>query len=142
MGSLPSSRATASARQLRHDLEYARARAKSLSLNHWVSFTTGAGTYTVYEESRATPGRANATVLTDPTTGKGLVRSVSGNGHDGVTLASASFNGGAWVGFDVYGKPMDSAGATLASDGTATLASGGVTRVVTVTAYTGVVQGP
>lgn len=143
MGSLSSTRVAASARAIRRDLEFTRARAKNLSLIHWVSFSTGGGSYTIYEESRTTPGRTNATVLADPLTGKNFTRTVSSNGHDGVTLYTVSINSGTWLGFDIDGSPLDSSAADLATDGTVVVrSSAGTNKTITITAYTGAIQGP
>jgi len=67
--SLGSTREAAAARQLLHDLSYAREVALMTGTRTWVRFNLQAGTYSLLSESVATPGRANATALSDPATG-------------------------------------------------------------------------
>jgi len=121
--------------RLRSDLSLARQRAVATGVRTWAVFDTGDQTLTVYEESAATPGRANRTAMAVPgEVGPGWVTRFNEGEFRGATLLTVNLGGGAEVGFDYLGRPYTQAEAVMTSDGTVTMA-GGVT--VTVEGETG-----
>lgn len=137
LSALGTARAGAAARVLARDLVFARERAMVTGERCWAVFNLGAQQYSLLEESGASPGRSGASVITDPFTGKTLVRSLNTGDFAGVSLLTASFNGTAEVGFTWIGKPLAATEAALASTGTVTLTGGGT---VTIQAATGAVS--
>ncbi len=131
---LNDSRATAAARQLLSDVTFARQRAIATGTPSWVVFDTDAETWSVLAEDPNTPGRANASILTDPSDGLPFIETVGVDRFVSVDLLTADFNGAPEVGFDWLGRPVDSTEASMIVDGTATV-SGGMT--LTVSAVTG-----
>ncbi len=139
LSSTRSSRTTIAARQLERDLTFARQRAVATGVRCWVSFDTGANTWSVLSEDSASPGRdPGATVLTDPSTHGPFVHNLNANQFIGVTLGTVDFDGEDWIGFDWLGQPLaKTSELALVAQGFAQLTGGGVTRTVTVEVGTG-----
>jgi hypothetical protein len=77
--------------------------------------------------------------LADPTGPGALTQALNTGAYAGVSFTSVFFDGGAEVGFDALGRPLNHTEAPLAADGTIAL-SGAST--VTVHALTGLITGP
>ncbi len=121
-------------RQVQRDLSYARERAGATGTRAWVVFDAGAERYSVLAENPASPGRSGAAVITDPATGRDFVQTLNRGALAGVALQSAVFDGGAEVGFDWDGEPLNTAEGPLGADGVVTLSGA---RTVTVRAGSG-----
>jgi prepilin-type N-terminal cleavage/methylation domain-containing protein len=130
-------RASGAAGELARDMLFARQRAVATGTVSWVVFDAAGDAYSVLAENPASPGRAGATTLTDPSTGAAFVRRLGRNESAGLDLVSASFGGQSEVGFDRLGRPVQSSGVLHTAAGTVTI-SGGWT--VTVQPRTGLVQ--
>jgi MSHA pilin protein MshC len=130
-----SARRTAAAKQVLRDLCFARQRAISSGAPSWVVFDTAGESYEVLVESHTTPGRASATALTDPATGRDMDQVLNQDQFAGVEILTASFDGDDEVGFDWLGRPLDSGEGTLGADGTVTLTGGHTITVETGTGY-------
>lgn len=140
MAASAGARSAAAARRLLRDLTFARQRAVATGTRTWVVFDTAAGTWSLLEEDPADPGRAGASAITDPLSGRPMVETLGAGTWAGVALQSAAFDAGAEVGFDWLGRPLNATGSDLAATGTAVLSGG---RQVSVTAGTGhVYAGP
>jgi hypothetical protein len=124
MSAVPASRQHAAARQLQKDLAFARERSMATGTRHWVVFTTSTSTYSILAEDPLNPGRAGATTMTDPATRAPFTVRLNINHTVGVTLTSAVFGTDAEVGFDWLGRPTQTNGSLLASNGVVTLAGG------------------
>ncbi len=137
IASLAETRSAMAARQLQRDLSFARQRAVATGTRSWVSFDTAAETWTVLAEDPANPGRVNATVLTDPATGKPFIHSLDTGPFAGVQLLSAEFPGVGdnEIGFDWLGQPLDETENPLAATGSVTLTGNHVVNVATDTGY-------
>jgi prepilin-type N-terminal cleavage/methylation domain-containing protein len=135
LSSLSESRTAVAARDLVRDLSFARQRAVASGTRSWVRFDAAAETWSVLVEDPASPGRAGASVMTDPATGRSFVVALGQPPLDGVTIASATFDGGAEVGFDWLGEPLNVAETALAADGAVTLSGGAVVTVRKGTGY-------
>jgi len=85
-------RAAMAARQLLRDLTFARQRAVATGTRTWVVFDIDAETWSVLGEDPAAPGRAGATVLTDPATGRDHVQRLDAGSFVGVGISSAAFD--------------------------------------------------
>jgi type II secretory pathway pseudopilin PulG len=137
LSGVPDTRCAAAAKQLVRDLSFARQRAASAGIPAWVVFDTGGETWSILVESHTTPGRDNRAALTDPATGRDLVQTMDADPFIGVELLTAAFDGAAEVGFDWRGRPLNSAEAALAADGSVTLTGG---HTVTVDSGAGVIS--
>lgn len=140
LSNVASTRRAMAAQLTVRDLDYARERAISSGTRCWVVFSAGTNSYSVLGENPASPGRLNASVLSDPaSTGRTYVNSFNSAEFAGVTLQSAAFGSGSEVGFDWLGRPYDFAQAPLTAAGVVTF-TGGTT--VTVQPGTGLVSTP
>ncbi len=138
LSSTRSSRTAIAARQLERDLTFARQRAVATGTRTWVSFDTGLDTWSVRSQNPPPPGRAGATVLTDPSTHGPFVHNLNANQFIGVTLGTVDFDGEDWIGFDWLGQPLaKTSELALVAQGFVQLTGGGVTKTVTVEAGTG-----
>lgn len=124
LSSMTRTRQRVAARMLQRDLGFARERALALGVVHWVVFTPAADTYGVLAEDPASPGRAGASAIEDPATGRPMLQRFNGGDFPGVDLLSAEFDGYAEVGFDWLGRPRAVGGGALAADGVVTLSDG------------------
>jgi Tfp pilus assembly protein PilE len=138
LASLGSTRSAGAAKLVMRDVAYTRERAMTTGVRCWVSFNTGASSYTVYTESVATPGRTNATVLTAPS-GLPFTQAFNSGEFPGVTIGSASFDGGSWIGFDWRGSPLNVSETSLAAQGSVAISGG---KTVTVEPGTGLAAAP
>lgn len=129
----------AAARHLARDLSFCRARAMATGTTVWMRLVTSTSSYTVLAENPTSPGRAGATALTDPATGRSFSQALASGDYPGVTLTTVSIGGGTQdeVGFDWLGRPKDQAEALLTSAGTISM-SGGIT--ITIQPGTGLVS--
>lgn len=115
------SRAAMAAKLLLHDLTFARQRAVATGTPAWVVFDTDAQTWSVLAEDPESPGRAGASIIADPATGRSFVQALNANEFVGVRISSASFDGNPEIGFDWLGRPLNSSETELAAEGTITL---------------------
>ena len=140
LSSIGSTRRAAAARMIVRDLTYARERALETGTRTWVVFSPGTNSYSVLAENPASPGRAGAITMQDPANpGRTYVQYLNVGEYPGVLLVSASINGGAEVGFDWLGRPLNNTEVPLSANGTITL-TGPVT--VTIQRGTGLATTP
>ncbi|MBI1884655.1 MAG: GspH/FimT family pseudopilin [Chlamydiae bacterium] len=118
------------AQKLASDIEYAQALAVSTATRCGVDFSVASNRYTVFSGTPATP-------VSDPVNGGNYTVQYGSGNYSEVTLSSVSFNATTTLYFDSRGRPLDSSGNLLTSDGTAVLNG---PRTVTVTQDTGVVR--
>lgn len=138
LSNISTTRSAVAARMISRDLTYARERAIATGTRTWVVFATVSHSYSVLAENAASPGRAGASVMTDPNgSGKSYIQYLNTADYAGIQITSANFDSGAEVGFDWVGKPYNSSSTALAAAGTVTL-TGGYT--VTVQPTTGVAK--
>jgi prepilin-type N-terminal cleavage/methylation domain-containing protein len=123
LSSTTGNRATMAAKQLQRDMTFARQRAVATGTRSWVEFNTTNHTWSVRTEDPASPGRAGATVLTDPATNANFVQALDANQFISVQLTSVDFDAEDWIGFDWLGRPLDKTGEArpLAVDGSVVL---------------------
>lgn len=133
LASLGTSRAAAAARQVQRDLGYSRQRAVATGTRTWVVFEPSAERYSVLAESQSMPGRASATVLADPASGRDFVQELSTGALAATGIVSASFDGAPEIGFDWIGAPLNSAESPLAGVGTVALSGGWTVSVAPTT---------
>lgn len=131
LSSVGLARKRVAARMVQRDLAFARERALATGAVHWVVFTPASDTYSVLAENPSSPGRAGATAITDPATGRTMLVQMNSGDFAGVDLTAASFGSGAEVGFDWLGRPLATGGSLLASSGTVTLSGGYTVTVAT-----------
>lgn len=136
MSTTPTMRARVACRELARDLAYARERAVSTGVGHWVVFDAALNTYDLLVENPSSPGRAGAAAFTEPSTGNAFHRALSTGDYAGVDLLSASIGSGSEVGFDWMGRPVDTTGSPLTAQAVATLSGG---QSVTIEPGTGLV---
>lgn len=117
MNALGPQRRAAGARQVLRDLTFARDRATTTGITHWVSFSASANTYSLLVENPASPGRAGAATITDPATQAPFLQRLNINDLVTCTLSSVSFDSTVEVSFDRLGRPGSSSGSLLAADG-------------------------
>lgn len=139
MNSVSSSRGLATQRHLQRDLSFARERAVTTGLRTWVTFSTASNAYSVLGEPAGSPGRLNATALNDPATGREYAVLLGSDASAGVALTGVSIDGGAEVGFDWKGRPLNSSGSDLSAPGIVTITGG---RTVTIAPGTGLATIP
>jgi prepilin-type N-terminal cleavage/methylation domain-containing protein len=137
LSTLGASRARMAARQLHRDVTFARQRAMSTGIVHWLVLNTSSKTWTVMSENSASPGRSGASALTDPATGKTYVTTINTGDYVGVTFSSVSFDGGVEIGFDWQGKPRINDSTSLASQGLVVFNNGSRVTVEATTGYAG-----
>jgi len=130
LSSLASTRSAFAARLIFKDLTLVRERAVATGRPQYVVFAPLAETYTFLSENPANPGRANATIATDPSSGRPFIRTLGIGDTAGVDIVTAVFDGSAEVGFDWKGRPLNSAQAPLAATGTVTLSGGRIVQVL------------
>lgn len=136
---LASTRAAAAGRLIVRDLSYARERAVTMGQRTWVTFSVAGNSYSLLQEPVGNPGKANAVAVSDIATRKNFVQTFGSNEFRSVTIASATFDGAADIGFDWLGKPLNSAQNALAASGTVVITGG---PTITVQVGTGLVSMP
>lgn len=124
VGTIANTRGASAGRQLLRDLTFARQHAAATGVRTWVDFDVGAESWSVLVEDPDNPGRSNATVFLDPSTGTSFTQVLGSGAYFGVGISSASFDSAAEVGFDWLGEPLNSAENALAADGTVSLTTG------------------
>jgi prepilin-type N-terminal cleavage/methylation domain-containing protein len=128
-------RAAMAARQVLGDLTFARQRAVATGTVSWVVFDPDGETWSVLSEDPVAPGRAGATVLDDPATGRAHVRHLNVGSFVGVEIVRATFDNDVEIGFDWLGRPLNASETALASGGEVVLSGGSVVRVAATTGY-------
>jgi prepilin-type N-terminal cleavage/methylation domain-containing protein len=126
LSSTTGNRAAMAAKQLQRDMTFARQRAVATGTPSWVEFNSVDQTWTVRVEDPASPGRAGATVLTDPATNNSFVQALDASQFISVSLTSIDFDGEDWIGFDWLGRPLEKTAETtpLAAEGSVVLTGG------------------
>jgi Tfp pilus assembly protein FimT len=127
-------RSAAAVEAVARDINYARDSAAASGVGTWVVFSTTSNNYTLYGESRSSPGRAGRSVMTDPATGASFVQALNSGDFAGASLSSVSIGGGAEVGFDWLGRPKSASEVLLSGDGTIAFTNG---RSITINAQSG-----
>ena len=135
MNSMDDTRTTMASRQLLRDLTFARQHAVATGTVTWVVFNTGAETWQILEEDTSNPGRANATVMTDPATGQSYTITLGTDAYAGTEVVSAAIDADVEVGFDWLGRPLNAAETALAAQGVVTLNDGHVVNIAAETGY-------
>jgi Tfp pilus assembly protein FimT len=124
LNGLGGGRAAAASRLIQRDLTFARQRAIATGSRCWVSFDAANDSYQLLVENPASPGRAAAVAIDDPGTGRAFIEQLNDGAFADVNLIAVSFDGGAHVGFDWLGQPLNSAESPLAGDGVIALSHG------------------
>lgn len=132
--SIDEARQRQAARQLLRDMTFARQWAVATGSRTWVLFDTSGESWTIEVEDPSSPGKSNASPVTDAATGRDLVVTLGGDEYVGVELVSAAFDGNPDIGFDWLGEPLNASESALSANGTVSLTGG---WTVTVTAGTG-----
>lgn len=132
-------RQQAAARHVARDLSYARARAVATGRTVWVNFNTAQGRIAIVQEDPGNPGRAGAVPIADPAVGAGGYEPIP-TLYPGVSIVGVSVpGGGADIGFDRTGRPVNSSGTVLVSSAAVTLTG---SRTATVATPGGLVTSP
>lgn len=129
MTSTGSMRRRAAAAQIARDLRVAREVGVTTGRTAWMSFDAAAETYAMKVEPLGVSGRSHASAWIDPATGRAFQQLLNSGEWSGVTIASASFGGGSWVGFDRLGRPLNSSEVELTSVGQLALDGGVVISI-------------
>ena len=128
-GGIGSSRGAMAAQTLARDIDFAREKAVQSGWGALISFDQPASTYSLLADNPASPGRAGATPITDPS-GPGAFSIVVSTDFPGVSIVSVSIpGGGADLGFDWRGRPLDSSGALLTAASTIELSNAHSVRI-------------
>jgi prepilin-type N-terminal cleavage/methylation domain-containing protein len=127
--SLPRTRERIAAATLQRDLTFTRQRALSTGIRTWASFDLAAQTWGLLTESISQPGLAQATPLADALQAGSFITQLNIGEYAGVTIASASFDGGSAIGFDWLGRPLAPSDAPLGAPGVIRFARGAVVTV-------------
>jgi prepilin-type N-terminal cleavage/methylation domain-containing protein len=117
------------ARLVQRDLGFAQATAQATATTTWVVFDATEQTYEMLLESTTTPGRAQATAMTDPATGRSHVQALDAGDLLGVSIVSVNFGGGSQIGFDRLGRPLTADATFLSTAGSVTLTGSHVISV-------------
>lgn len=129
ISNLQQTRSVAAARYALGDLTFARSRAIATGISTWVVFDVSDARWTILTEQFDQPGRVSAVPLTDAATGGPYATALGKAPFEGVTLIDADFDGGAELGFDWNGRPLNSSENLLQLPGVITLSGGHVIRV-------------
>ena len=121
MTSTGSMRRRAAAAQTARDIRVARELGITTGRTAWISFDAAAESYALRLEPLGNPGRAQSVAWTDPATGRAFTQAFNTGEWVGVTIASASFGGGTWIGFDRLGRPLTYGESMLSTTGQVTL---------------------
>lgn len=138
---LGATRSAMAGRHLRRDLTFARQHAVATGTITWVRFdTTGNTAWELRAEDAASPGKAAAVLLADPSTGATYRQDLNAGSFAGVTIQSAVFTGDdtntyADVGFDWLGRPLTNDAVNLSGTGVVTLTGSNVVNVFADTGY-------
>lgn len=132
--SLSQTRAAGAAVDLHRSMTFARQHAVSTGTGTWVVFNVGGNNWSVLKEDPLAPGRAGASLMTDPSRGQDYVETLNSDTTAGVSLVSATFDAGSEIGFDWLGRPLNASENDLVAAGTVTLTGN---HQVTVEAETG-----
>lgn len=124
IGGMVRGRQAAAALGVQRDLCYARERAMTTGLRHWVAFAPTTDSYSVLIEPADGTGYASAGTLLDAGTGVGFVVRFADGPFEGADLESASFDGAAVIGFDRMGRPLSVTGDPLAGEGLVSISGG------------------
>lgn len=134
--SVGTARAAAAARLALRDLTQARERAIATGVPTWIAFDLAAQSYTVSAEDPDAPGRASASFLTNPTSGKPLTRTLNTAEFANVQITAVNFDANAVLGFDWLGRALSITESPLVAQGTLTFTGG---HTVTIEPGTGLV---
>lgn len=133
-----SSRASAAARMLTKDINFARSWSISTGRKSWIVLSTSPSNYTLVGEPPGTVGRVSAVAIADPVTGQDVARTLNTGDFAAIQITAVTVPGGGnEVGFDWQGRPFGAAGTILPSDASITLSGG---RSVTIGASTGLAR--
>lgn len=137
---IPGIRTAVAAEQLAGDLGFARGWALATGVRCWVVFDLSAQEYCILVEDSDAAGRGGATPLMEVAQPGPSVVSLGSGAFQGIQVASVDFDGGAEVGFDDLGRPLDDAEDELRREGVVTLSTGHTIHVATesgVVSYAG-----
>lgn len=121
LNSMGQTRAAGAAVDLQRSMTFARQNAVSTGTRTWVVFNVGGNSWSVLKEDPLAPGRAGASLITDPASGQDFIATLNSDETAGVSLVSATFDAGSEIGFDWLGRPLNASENDLAAAGTVTL---------------------
>jgi prepilin-type N-terminal cleavage/methylation domain-containing protein len=137
LSGLADTRAAMAAKHLLRDMAFARQRAVATGVPVWIVFDLTDQEWEILEEDPNTPGRAGATPMVDPVTGRIYTIEMEVDDFAGISLVSVTIDGNVEIGFDWLGRPLNSADTDLAAVGTVTLTGN---HRVTIEPTTGLAQ--
>ncbi len=135
INSLSETRRSAAAKQLLRGLTVARQHAQATGATTWLEIDLLGQRWSILVENPEAPGRASATPLIDPGTGRRYANSLGTGDFAGTAITSVNFDGGSAVGFDWKGRPLNAAEQPLTAQGIVTLEGGHRVRVEAGTGY-------
>jgi prepilin-type N-terminal cleavage/methylation domain-containing protein len=139
MSSTTSMRRKSAAAQLARDLRLARDLSLTTGRRSWVSFNTGAESYSLLLEPVGNPGRTQSVAWTDPASGRAFQQVFGTSEWAGITIDNLNVDGGgSWIGFDSLGRPVNSNESELNASASITLSGNYVVRVEPGTGHIGV----
>lgn len=137
MSNIDNMRARAAAGRLTSDIRYAQRAALASRLRTWIVFNVGNGSYQLFAEDAANPGKANRQPLVSPLDQSSDPVQFGTGLFTGVTIQSANIAGTAEIEFDSFGEPYDGNSAALTGNGVISLSTG---VTITVRAISGFVD--
>lgn len=123
--------------RLASDLVFAQRRAINTGLRTWVVFDVPGNSYSLFIENAYERGKANRIAARHPLTGTTAPIAFGVGDYAGVALSSVSFDSGTELEFDSLGRPRNSAGNELATNGQITLTNG---VTISITRVSGLVE--
>jgi len=121
MNRIGRTRAATAAQHLAADLTVARRLAMASGRAVWVEFDPPGDRWTVLMEPLDSDGRADATVMDDPATGRPFVIELDDGAFAGVNITGCAFDEEQRIGFDWRGRPMTDDETPLETVGSTTL---------------------
>ncbi len=137
IGSITNTRQTVAAKTLLHGVTLARQNAVATGTRTWVVFDDATETWSILVEDPQNPGRTNAALMTDVATGHEFSEQLDTGDFSNVQIISVAFDGGAEIGFDWQGRPLNDAENDLAANGLVVLSGN---HRITVEVETGHIQ--
>lgn len=131
---LADTRGVSASRMLLRDMTFARQRAVATGTTTWVVFDAGAHSWSILAEDPDNTGRAAATVLNDPATGRVFTQTLNAGDFNGVQMTAINFDSQDEIGFDWLGRPLNATEATMGTTGSVVLTGN---HVVVVSMETG-----
>ena len=128
LGRIPAIRAGVAAEQIAGDLSFARSWSLATGVRSWVRFDPLRQEYRMLVEHPDLAGRPGAALLESGAAGSMVVTLAAGQ-LLGIQIDSVDFDGGAEIGFDAKGRPLNDAEELLRGAGELRLSTGHIIRV-------------